>query len=73
MLNENGVIIDDGVFVRLAEDHFLVNSTSGGVARIAAMMEEWLQCEWRDLQVLIDDRPPQWANFTSPAPGPGMS
>lgn len=68
MLNENGVIIDDGVFVRLADDHFLVNSTSGGVARIAAMLEEWLQCEWRDLDVLIDDSTSQWANFTVAGP-----
>ena len=68
MLNENGVIIDDGVFTRLAEDRFLVNTTSGGVARIGAMMEEWLQCEWRDLRVLIDDVTTQWANFTVAGP-----
>jgi sarcosine oxidase subunit alpha len=68
MLNENGVIIDDGVFTRLAEDHFLVNTTSGGVARIGTMMEEWLQCEWRDLRVLIDDVTTQWANFTVAGP-----
>jgi sarcosine oxidase subunit alpha len=68
MLNENGVIIDDGVFSRLAEDHFLVNTTSGGVARIGTMMEEWLQCEWPDLRVLIDDVTTQWANFTVAGP-----
>ncbi len=68
MLNENGVIIDDGVFVRLGENHFLVNSTSGGAARIAAMMEEWLQCEWRDLEVVVDDQTSQWANFTVAGP-----
>ena len=68
MLNENGVIIDDGVFTRLAEDRFLVNTTSGGVARIGGMMEEWLQCEWRDLRVLIDDVTTQWANFTVAGP-----
>jgi sarcosine oxidase subunit alpha len=68
MLNENGVIIDDGVFTRLAEDHFLVNTTSGAAARIGAMMEEWLQCEWRDLRVLIDDVTTQWANFTVAGP-----
>ena len=68
MLNENGVIIDDGVFARLAEDHFLAHTTSGGVARIGAMMEEWLQCEWTDLQVLVDDSTTQWANFTIAGP-----
>jgi sarcosine oxidase subunit alpha len=68
MLNENGVIIDDGVFTRLADDHYLVNTTSGGVARVGAMMEEWLQCEWRDLCVLIDDVTTRWANFTVAGP-----
>lgn len=68
MLNENGVIIDDGVFVRLAEDHFLLNTTSGGVGRIGAMLEEWLQCEWPDLRVLVDDQTTQWANFTLAGP-----
>jgi sarcosine oxidase subunit alpha len=68
MLNENGVIIDDGVFVRLAENRFVVHTTSGGVARIGAMMEEWLQCEWTGLQVLVDDVTTQWANFTIAGP-----
>jgi len=68
MLNENGVIIDDGVFVRFADDHFLVHTTSGGVSRITAMMEEWLQCEWTGLRVLIDDVTTQWANFTVAGP-----
>jgi len=68
MLNENGIIIDDGVFVRLADDHFLVHTTSAGVARITSMMEEWLQCEWMDLQVTVDDMTSQWANFTIAGP-----
>ncbi len=68
MLNENGIIIDDGVFVRMADDHFLVHATSAGVARIASMMEEWLQCEWMELQVTVDDMTSQWANFTIAGP-----
>jgi len=68
MLNENGVIIDDGVFVRWAEDHFLVHTTSAGVHRIGSMMDEWLQCEWRDLRVLVDDLTTQWACFTIAGP-----
>jgi sarcosine oxidase subunit alpha len=68
MLNENGVIIDDGVFLRLAANHFLLNTTSGGVGRVGAMLEEWLQCEWPDLRVLVDDQTTQWANFTLAGP-----
>jgi sarcosine oxidase, subunit alpha len=53
MLNELGVIIDDGVVARLAEDRFLVGTTSSGAGRIFGMLEEWLQCEWTSWQVLI--------------------
>jgi sarcosine oxidase, subunit alpha len=53
MLNELGVIIDDGVAARLAEQLFLVGTTSSGAPRIAAMLEEWLQCEWTDLKVVV--------------------
>ncbi len=68
MLNENGVIIDDGVFLRLAAERFLVHTTSGAVSRIHELMEEWLQCEWRDLQVVVHDATEQYANLTIAGP-----
>jgi sarcosine oxidase subunit alpha len=68
MINENGVVIDDGVFVRLADDHYMVHTTSGGAARIFQWMEEWLQCEWLDLDVIINNVTSQWANVTVSGP-----
>jgi len=68
MCNENGVVIDDGVFVRLADDHYLVHTTSGGAARIYQWMEEWLQCEWLDYQVIVNNVTTQWANVTVSGP-----
>ena len=68
MLNEHGNIIDDGVCARLAENHFLVSTTSGGLARIFAGFEEWLQCEWPDLRVLVTDVTSQWGNVTVAGP-----
>lgn len=68
MLNENGVIIDDGVFVRLAEDRFLLHTTSAGATRIATMLDEWLQCEWTDLDVAMLDVSAQWATLTLSGP-----
>jgi sarcosine oxidase subunit alpha len=53
MLNELGVAIDDGVCARLGDDRFLVGSTGAGGDRIAAWLEEWLQCEWLDLNVIV--------------------
>lgn len=53
MLNELGAVIDDGVTARIADDHFLVGTTGGGAERITAWLDEWLQCEWPDLQVVL--------------------
>jgi sarcosine oxidase, subunit alpha len=47
MLNENGSIIDDGVCMRLAQDHFLVNATSGNADRILMMLQDYHHREWR--------------------------
>lgn len=61
MLNENGIVYDDGVFARIAEDHFLVGTTSGNAAAIAESFQEWLQCEWVDLKVLVENVTTAWA------------
>lgn len=61
MLNENGVIFDDGIVARMADDHFLVGTTSGRAAAVADMLEEWLQCEWIDLDVLTCNVTTNWA------------
>jgi len=53
MLNELGVIIDDGVTARFAHDHFLVGTSSAGAERIAAWLEECAQCEWPELEVIV--------------------
>ncbi|WP_341989671.1 sarcosine oxidase subunit alpha family protein [Azorhizobium sp. AG788] len=68
MLNENGIIIDDGVCVRLAADRFLVSPTSGATPRILAWMEEWRQCEYPELDVEIFDLTTAWAAFAIAGP-----
>ncbi|MDT9600223.1 sarcosine oxidase subunit alpha family protein [Sphingosinicella rhizophila] len=68
MLNEMGIVIDDGVAARLGEDHFLVGTTSGGADNIAAAMEEWLQCEWLDLQVTVSPVSTSWGVVTLSGP-----
>ncbi|TDV33847.1 heterotetrameric sarcosine oxidase alpha subunit [Paraburkholderia caballeronis] len=68
LANDNGVLIDDGVVVRLSETHFLVHATSGAVNRITLLLEEYLQCEWRDLRVHLNNVTTQWANVTVSGP-----
>ena len=68
MLNENGIIIDDGVFVCMAPGHYLVSTTSGGADRIAMWMDEWHQCEWPHLRMVIAPVTTQWAVLTLAGP-----
>jgi sarcosine oxidase subunit alpha len=68
MLNELGVIIDDGVCARLAEDRFLVGTTSSGAGKIAASLDEWRQCEWPELRVLIVPVTTVWNVITLTGP-----
>jgi sarcosine oxidase subunit alpha len=68
MLNENGVVIDDGTVARLGREHFVLTTTSGGAARIAAWLEEWRQCEWPDLEVFVSPVTTQWATFAVAGP-----
>ena len=68
MLNENGSIIDDGVFVRMADERFLVNSTSAAADHIAVWLEQWHQCEWPDLDLVISPVSSQWGVATVAGP-----
>lgn len=51
MLDENGMVMDDGVTTRLAGNHYLMTTTTGGAARVMAWLERWLQTEWPHLRV----------------------
>jgi sarcosine oxidase subunit alpha len=61
MLGPDGMVLDDGVAMRLAEDHYLVTTTTGGAATVLDRFEEWLQTEWPDLRVYCTSVTEQWA------------
>ena len=68
MLNENGVIIDDGTIARLGPQHFVITTTSGGAARIGAWLDDWRQCEWPDQDVVVTPVTTQWATVALAGP-----
>lgn len=68
MLDENGMVFDDGVTVRLDEHHFYMTTTTGGAARVLGWMERWLQTEWPDLKVHLTSVTDHWATFAVAGP-----
>jgi sarcosine oxidase subunit alpha len=61
MLGEDGMVMDDGVTIRLGEDHFLMHTTTGGAAGVLAWMERWLQTEWPEMEVFLTSVTDHWA------------
>jgi sarcosine oxidase subunit alpha len=61
MCRPDGMVMDDGVTARLAEDRFLMTTTTGNAARVLDWLEEWLQTEWPELRVHCTTVTEQWA------------
>jgi sarcosine oxidase subunit alpha len=61
LLREDGFLLDDGVVARIAEQRLHVTTTTGGAARVLALMEDYLQTEWPELQVWATSTSEQWA------------
>ena len=53
MLNEDGMVYDDGVTTRLGENHFIMTTTTGGAATVLGKLEDYLQTEWPELDVYL--------------------
>jgi len=61
MLDENGMVMDDGVTSRLGDRHYLMTTTTGNAGRVLAWLEEWLQTEWPELEVYATSVTEQYA------------
>ena len=64
MLDENGMVIDDGVTARLGENHYLMHTTTGGAAHIMSWLELWLQTEWPELKVYMTSVTDHWTTVS---------
>ena len=53
MLNEDGMVYDDGVTTRLSENHYIMTTTTGGAANVLGKLEDYLQTEWPELDVYL--------------------
>ena len=53
MLNEDGMVYDDGVTTRIGENHYIMTTTTGGAATVLGKLEDYLQTEWPELDVYL--------------------
>ena len=61
MLREDGTIFDDGVTARLAENRYLMHTTTGNAEAVLAWLELWHQTEWPHLDVHLTSVTDHWA------------
>jgi sarcosine oxidase subunit alpha len=68
MCGVDGMILDDGTVMRVAENEFVLTTTTGNAAKILEWLEEWLQTEWPELRVHLTSVTEHWV--TIPLVGP---
>ena len=68
MLGDDGMVIDDGVTTRIAENHYIMSTTTGNAASVMSKLEDWLQTEWPDLQVYLTSVTEQFGTISLNGP-----
>ncbi len=64
MLTDDGLILDDGVTFKLADDHYFMSTSTGHADEVNRHMEHFLQVERPDWDVKITPVTSQWCNAT---------
>ncbi len=68
MLRDDGMVMDDGTTWRLAEDDFLMTTTTTGAGRVMVWLEELLHTRWPQLRVHLTSVSDQWAGVSVAGP-----
>jgi sarcosine oxidase subunit alpha len=68
MCRADGMVFDDGVTSRMAENRWHMTTTTGNAAPVLEWLEEWLQTEWPDLRVHATSVTEHWSTIAVVGP-----
>jgi heterotetrameric sarcosine oxidase alpha subunit len=68
MLREDGIVYDDGTTSRLADDHYVMTTTTANAAKVMAQMEFAHQALFPELDVTYVSVTEQWAQMAVAGP-----
>ncbi|MDW9701905.1 sarcosine oxidase subunit alpha family protein [Sinorhizobium meliloti] len=68
MLREDGLAYDDGTCARLAEDHYVVTTTTANAGLVYRNMEFARQCLWAEFDVQLVSTTEAWAQIAVAGP-----
>ena len=68
MCTADGMVFDDGTVMRTDAQRYLITTTSGNAAGVLEWLEDWLQTEWKHLQVHLTSVTEHWATIALVGP-----
>ena len=68
MLNDDGVVIDDGTTARLSDTRFYMTTTTAQAGEVMSWLEYLLQCHWTELDVQVASLTDEWAGMAVSGP-----
>jgi len=68
MLNDDGVVLDDGTTTRLAEARFFMTTTTAQAGEVMSWLEFLLQTAWTGLKVHVTSVTDEWAAMAVSGP-----
>jgi len=68
MLNDDGLVLDDGTTARISENQFYMTTTTAQAGEVMSWLEYLLQCHWTDLNVQVASLTDEWAGMAVSGP-----
>ena len=68
MLNDDGVVLDDGTTTRISDTQFYLTTTTAQAGEVMSWLEYLLQVHWTDLKVHVTSLTDEWAGMAVSGP-----
>ena len=68
MLNDDGLVLDDGTTTRFAETRYFMTTTTAQAGEVMSWLEFLLQAAWPDLKVQVASLTDEWAGMAVSGP-----
>ncbi len=68
MLNDDGIVLDDGTTTRISETQFYMTTTTAQAGEVMSWLEFLLQTQWTDLRVQVTSLTDEWGGMAISGP-----
>jgi methylglutamate dehydrogenase subunit C len=68
MLNDDGVVLDDGTTSRITDTQYYMTTTTAQAGEVMSWLEYLLQCHWTDLDVHVTSLTDEWGGMAVSGP-----